>query len=109
MSTGVDPRTLRKRLQCRAREPGFYMTDSYQQIIAKLSRAKRVLVTTHVRPDGDALGSVTAMVLAMRHVGIQSEVLLLTHLPRKYAFIFHEDKIEYHDAEQGFPPGLSLD
>ena len=32
------------------------MTDAYRQIIDTLARCKRVLVTTHVRPDGDALG-----------------------------------------------------
>ena len=41
------------------------MIDNYQSIIAQLSAAKRVLVTTHVKPDGDALGSVAAMVMAL--------------------------------------------
>ena len=66
------------------------MPDPRQQLIDTLSRSRRVLVTTHVRPDGDALGSVAAMVLGMRNKGIPSEVLLLSHLPRKYAFIFSE-------------------
>ena len=57
------------------------VTDQYQQIIDTLSKCKRVLVTTHVRPDGDALGTCAAMVLGMKKVGIDAEVLLLSHLP----------------------------
>jgi phosphoesterase RecJ-like protein len=79
------------------------MNDPRQQIIDTLSRSKRVLVTTHVRPDGDALGTAAAMVLGMRQMGIGSEVLLLSHLPRKYSFIFNENDIPHRDVEAGWP------
>ena len=84
------------------------MTDSYRLIIDALAASKRVLVTTHVRPDGDALGTVAAMVLALRKMKIESEVLLLSHLPRKYTFVFEENSIPHHDAERGWPANLNL-
>jgi len=74
-----------------------------------LGRCKRVLVTTHVRPDGDALGTVAATILGMRKAGVDAEALLLSHLPRKYAYVFQENGIVHHDAERGWPEGLSLD
>ena len=40
------------------------MKDAHQQIIETLATRKRVLITTHIRPDGDALGSTAAMHLA---------------------------------------------
>ena len=83
--------------------------DAYRQVINTLSKCQCVLVTTHVRPDGDALGTVAATVLALRKVGIEPDVLLLSHLPSKYAFVFRDNQIVHHDAEQGWPPGLSLD
>ena len=83
--------------------------DAYQQVIDVLSRCRRVLVTTHVRPDGDALGSTAALVLGLKQRNIAAEVLLLSHLPRKYAFVYQENAIAYHDAEAGWPEGLSLD
>ena len=55
--------------------------DAYQQVIDVLAACKRVLVTTHVRPDGDALGSTAALVLGLKQRGIHAEVLLLSHLP----------------------------
>src|SRR5687768_1484920 len=79
------------------------MTEIQKQIIDTMSRSNRVLVTTHVRPDGDALGSVAAMVMALRKVNVPSEVLLLSHLPRKYAFVFHENDIPAQDVESGWP------
>jgi phosphoesterase RecJ-like protein len=85
------------------------MTDAYRQIIDTLARCKRVLVTTHVRPDGDALGSTAAMVMGLKKKGIDAEVLLLSHLPRKYAFIYQEYAIPFIDVERGFPPAFSLD
>src|SRR5688500_16471085 len=84
------------------------MPDTVDAIINILSRCTRVLVTTHVRPDGDALGSTAAMVLAMKQKGIHAEALLLSHLPRKYAFIFREHDVPHYDAEPGWPPALDL-
>jgi len=75
------------------------MPDVYQQFIASLSHAKSVLITTHVRPDGDALGSTAALHLALKQKGIRSEVLLLSHLPTKYSFIFRDNAVPFHDAE----------
>ena len=79
------------------------MTDTHRRVIDTLSRSRRVLVTTHVRPDGDALGTSAAMVLGLRKVNIPAEVLLLSHLPRKYAFIFNENDIRHTDVEAGWP------
>jgi phosphoesterase RecJ-like protein len=79
------------------------MPDPYQSIIDVLSRSKRVLITTHVRPDGDALGTTAAMSLALRKQNIDSEVLLLTHIPHKYEFVYHDNGIKFHDVEKGWP------
>ena len=85
------------------------MNDDYQRILDVLKSCQRVLVTTHVRPDGDALGSAAAMVLGLRTQGIEAQVLLLSHLPRKYAFLFEENGIGHIDIEAGWPDGFSLD
>ena len=82
--------------------------DQYRDILSTLASSKRVLVTTHVRPDGDALGSTAAMVLALRHKGIDAKVLLLSHLPTKYSFIYADLGIEWIDVEKGFPADFSL-
>jgi phosphoesterase RecJ-like protein len=83
------------------------MSDT-QRLIDSLSRCRRVLITTHVRPDGDALGTAAAMALGLRNKKIDSEVLLLSRLPPKYAFVLEDNSIAYHDAEAGWPEGLTL-
>lgn len=75
------------------------MPDVYQQFIDELSKCRRVLITTHVRPDGDALGSCAALHLALKHKGIESEVLLLSHLPTKYSFVFNDVNVPFIDGE----------
>src|SRR5262245_39656582 len=79
------------------------MPDPYQPIIDVLSRGKRVLITTHVRPDGDALGTTAAMSLALRKRNIDSEVLPLTHIPHKYEFVYRDNQIKFHDVEKAWP------
>src|ERR1700722_6225350 len=83
--------------------------ENYQRIIDALAKCRRVLITTHVRPDGDALGTSAVMALALRAKKIDAEVLLLSHLPSKYAFIFNDSAIRHHDVENGFPADYSLD
>ena len=83
------------------------MSDNYQRIIEALAPCKRVLVTTHVRPDGDAIGTSAALVLGLKKAGVDAEVLLLSHLPRKYAFVFEENAIPFIDAEKEWPPNLA--
>jgi bifunctional oligoribonuclease and PAP phosphatase NrnA len=79
------------------------MTDLYRPLIDRLSACRRVLITTHVRPDGDALGTSAAMSLALRAKKIDSYVLLLSRMPDKYAFIFHDNQINHCNLERGCP------
>src|SRR4051812_385805 len=85
------------------------MPDPYREVIDRLSPCKKVLITTHVRPDGDALGSSAAMHLALRKRNIASEILLLSHLPRKYSFVFNDHGVPHIDAENGIPARFQLD
>lgn len=43
------------------------------KIVPILKAAKRVLVTGHVNPDGDAIGSSRALALALRQIGIDAD------------------------------------
>src|SRR3954454_19281086 len=60
-----------------------------QAVAAALREHDRFLVVTHENPDGDALGSMLAMTLALRQLG--KDVLMFlsgpTPLPREYAFM----------------------
>ncbi len=57
------------------------MHTSLDSIAAALQSKKRVLVATHVNPDGDAIGSAAAMAHTALHHGSEARILLLSGLP----------------------------
>ncbi len=60
---------------------GFDFTDAREL----LSTVKKIVITTHVSPDGDAIGSSLAMALYLRKLG--HEVVVLT--PDNYPIFLH--------------------
>ena len=64
-------------------------TTDLQAIVDALQRHDRFLVVTHENPDGDALGSLLAVSLALRQLGKDAVMYLPgeTPLPQEYAFM----------------------
>jgi len=85
------------------------MNESQRRMLESLSACRRVLVTTHVRPDGDALGTAAAMALGLRRRQIDSRVLLFSRLPAKYAFVLKENAIGYDEVDAGWPRDFSTE
>lgn len=60
----------------------------YQEFDAVLKSAKNILIVSHVNPDGDTLGSMCALHLAiLNHYKKKSEMLILSKLPQFYEFL----------------------
>ena len=57
------------------------MNDLQEQIRDRIQAAKRVLITSHVRPDGDAIGSSLGLALALLAAGKQVGVALSDGIP----------------------------
>jgi phosphoesterase RecJ-like protein len=68
----------------------------FQKIKETIEGGRRFLVTTHVDPDGDALGSAFAMAFALTGLGKDAAVYLRDRVPYRYRFLpkpaalFHE-------------------
>ena len=45
------------------------MNARFSQIVEQIENAERILVASHIRPDGDALGSTIAMALWIEELG----------------------------------------
>ncbi len=71
------------------------MIDSkdFQSGIDLINSSDRILVTSHVRPDGDAAGSVRAICCAAKKLGKQADAFFLSGLPVWYEFLFEGEKI----------------
>jgi phosphoesterase RecJ-like protein len=51
------------------------ITDSIPRIVDEIRRRQRFVISSHVRPDGDAIGSQLAMAYALRHLGKQVRIV----------------------------------
>ena len=58
--------------------------DDLKQIRARLDSAERILITSHVRPDGDAVCSVLALGLALKQRGKEVQMVLTDGVPTDY-------------------------
>jgi len=62
------------------------------EIMRRISAAARLLVVTHARPDGDALGSLAALCGAARAAGKQTATLVPGDVPARYDFLLAGDR-----------------
>jgi phosphoesterase RecJ-like protein len=70
--------------------------DSHQvhnQIKYLLSQCKKPLILSHIRPDGDAIGSVIGFSLALQKTGKKPQVVLMDGIPRKFRFLTGTEQI----------------
>ncbi len=63
------------------------MNDLQKKIKSRIQAAHRALVTSHVRPDGDAIGSSLALSLALIDAGKQVQVVLADGLPDGFKYL----------------------
>jgi phosphoesterase RecJ-like protein len=75
-------------------------TDELRPVAAAIREHDRFLLTTHENPDGDSLGSILALQLALRQLGKDSVMYLqgTTPLPKEYEFM------ELNELRRGPPP-----
>ena len=58
--------------------------DQLEQVLQEINQRRRFLVTSHARPDGDAIGSTLALAQVLRKMGKNSEVVLRDSVPVIY-------------------------
>jgi len=58
--------------------------DELEQVLQEIQQRRRFLVTSHARPDGDAIGSTLALALVLRKMGKSAEVVLRDSVPVIY-------------------------
>jgi phosphoesterase RecJ-like protein len=83
------------------------MPLDWAPFVELVRRHQRFVLITHVRPDGDALGSALALALALESVGKSARVTVASVIPPRYDFLdtqrrvrrFHPPGDEYRDAD----------
>lgn len=72
--------------------------DNMQAVASRLANADGLLLITHGRPDGDGLGSMSALAAAARAMGKRVEMLVPDVRPPKYTYLFEEPPCESSDS-----------
>jgi bifunctional oligoribonuclease and PAP phosphatase NrnA len=84
------------------------MNDLQEKIKGRIQAAQRVLITSHVRPDGDAIGSSLALGLALLDTGKQVQVVLSDGIPTSFKHLPGADMVRTK-AEGEFDLIISVD
>ena len=74
-------------------------TVTLNEMFHELAAAKSVLLVTHLRPDGDALGSTFGLRAFLRAAGKRADVLLTDGMPHRYVN-FHRGPVTKMSREQ---------
>jgi bifunctional oligoribonuclease and PAP phosphatase NrnA len=72
-----------------------------KQVVACIAARKRFLVTSHARPDGDAVGSALACRVILRSLGKQADVVLSDRIPYIYRSLPGADHVVQTGAVNG--------
>ncbi len=70
------------------------MNDLQKKIKGRIRDAQRILVCSHIRPDGDAIGSSLALTLALLEAGKQVQVVLADGLPKNFKHLPGSDLVK---------------
>jgi len=67
--------------------------SNLSEVAHLLAKSRHVLIVTHLRPDGDALGSSLGLARILRTAGINAQTVGLTPVPPRYQFLPEPDEL----------------
>ncbi len=79
-----------------------------KSIQSVLQQSNHPLMIAHIRPDGDAIGSLLGLGIALKTAGKQCQVVLIDGLPSKYKFLEGSDLIS-RKVKPGYDLVIALD
>ena len=72
-----------------------------KEVLKEIEQRNRFLLTSHARPDGDAIGSALACCQILRAMGKQAEVVLHDRVPRIYQPLPFAEQVVQTDHVNG--------
>src|SRR5512142_2054215 len=67
--------------------------DTIGAIKHRLEKSKNIIIASHVRPDGDAIGSLLGLGLALLNAGKSVQMVLVDGIPASYRHLQGSDLI----------------
>lgn len=62
-----------------------------EEIIKLIEKSSNILITSHLRPDGDAIGSVSGLMKSLEKQGKKVDVDLLDGVPSRFPFVWADN------------------
>ena len=81
---------------------------THAQIKKLLQKCTHALIISHIRPDGDAIGSLIGLGLALQSAGKQTTLVLTDGLPSKYRFL-EGSQLVNKKIQPGYDLAIALD
>jgi phosphoesterase RecJ-like protein len=72
---------------------------NWNSIIQLINKSKHILLTTHINPDGDGLGSELAMYCCLKKLGKNPLILNVSKLPKEYEFLNRDSVFNQYEPD----------
>lgn len=82
------------------------MKITLKETAAKLKAAERILLTAHVNPDGDAIGSTLALMQVLKKLGKFVQIYIDDEIPRNFKVMPFEEDIRRPRTDEIFKADL---
>ena len=77
-------------------------------ILVEIKKAEKIVIMAHETPDGDAIGSMLAMKLALKKLGKESDVIV-REFPRTFNFLAGANEVKSNSDIEKYDLAISLD
>lgn len=84
------------------------MFITLKQAASKLKAASKILITAHIHPDGDAIGSTLATMQMLRALGKTAQIFIDDDIPKNLDFLPHFEEIRRPADGEKFDADLLL-
>lgn len=78
----------------------LHSAEAIEQLSKTIESGSRFLISSHVNPDGDSIGSTCALASVLRSIGKEVTVVFEDPVPLQYRFIPGSEQILVRDAAQ---------
>ena len=75
-------------------------TSNWQRIKSFIDERQHLIITTHISPDGDALGSEIALALVLKHLGKTCQIMNSSNTSQNYKFLDSDNQIILYRANK---------
>ena len=76
------------------------VVDSLNDIKKQLEKADQIIITSHIHPDGDAIGSCLALYHVLKSMGKEVQVVIDDHVPEIFDILPGFGEIQRYEGQQ---------